>query len=683
MPRRPLRSFLAILMVAGSGVSGLVGASASGAPAEPVEPTGGCWRYVPGPGAEIDDATGITDLSTDLEPWAEDPKLTLGTAGDTAVGGARTFSLAVAGGPEVLPQLLGAEGSATYFFDVLDPKAQRTALAPVVVDFKLPAGASAIPAMRADGSFPLAVAGTSALILRAVYFDLPGLGQRLACNGQTTGDATTNPATTPIDTSVLASVTSVSTTSFTVGRVIGQEVTDTARAGDQVELAFSGFGSEATVDLGLCGPSTDAAASCGIIASVTTLPDGTSAKTVVVPSNAVTGAGSIRARSRIGASDVVLGQPLLVLGEPTVELRNTSAKNRLSVVGAEWDPLREVRVKAVDDNGDRVGSTVRVEAGRAGRIEARLPIPDDAEIAAVVAEQPRPGTALEATVDVPVDSAGSGDSDSNTGGDTSGTTGGSTGGDATNAPVAAPAEAPVDIPAPIDLPVTTVADPQAAAAAGADALAVTKVELAGSTRFADLFGGGPRRTLKLRVENVGAADVIAPGLSIAVGKGDESDPVYTSDGFGRLAPGKSREIAIPISLPTGAFGVYTVAGQIGEGTAGAFSVTLETYPWGLFGLNALAVLLIAFAVRRRIVAPASSRVAALIGAPGQTHTSPGSDAGAAVIDLAVLERWWALQTGDDPVREGVDVDAMADAVVDVEAVERWLERCSARNAVQG
>ncbi|MFI5429795.1 hypothetical protein [Aeromicrobium sp. UC242_57] len=129
-------------------------ASASAAPAEPVVPTGGCWRYVPGPGTEVDDVTGITDISTALEPWAADPEPSLGTAGDTVVGGVRTFSLGMAEGPSLLPQLTETSGTATYFFDVIDPEAQRTALDPIVVDFDVPVGATAIPETVAEGSFP-------------------------------------------------------------------------------------------------------------------------------------------------------------------------------------------------------------------------------------------------------------------------------------------------------------------------------------------------------------------------------------------------------------------------------------------------------------------------------------------------------------------------------------------------
>lgn len=683
MPNRPLRSFFAIVAVVGSAMPGFIGANASAATVQAVAPSGGCWRYEPGPGTDIDDATGITDISTALEPWAPtDPRLTLTTAGDTVVGGVRTFDLDVAGGPTVSPSPIVVDGSATYLFDVLDPAAQRTKLAPIKVDFKIPALATSIPAMQATGSLPLALAGSSALILRGVYFDLPGLlggAERLACNGQPTGDALVNPATTPLDTSVLSGITTAATTNLAVGRVVGQKVATAARPGDSVELALSGFGSAAPVALGFCGPG--ATPVCGPTANVTTLADGTAAASVVVPNDAVTGGGTVRATSRIGTADITRTQPMRVLGAPTLDQRNTGGTNRLRVIGAEWDPMQQVRVEAVDDDGERVGKSIRIEAGATGRIDARLTIPADATVTSVIGTQDHRDETLEANVDVEFGDAGSADGGT-TGTDTS--SGSSSGSTTSAAPVAAAPVLPLDIPAPVDLPVTTVSDPPAAGSAAADALAVTKVSLAGSTRFSDLFGRGPNRVLKLRIENTSAAEVVAPGLKIAVGKGkdQDGDPVYESDGFARLAPGASTTVEVPIGLPTGAFGVYAITGQVGTGGSGTFAIAWETYPWGLFGLNALGVLLIAFAIRRRVMAPAQSRMAALVGAPGAVET-PGADVGAAVIDLAVLERWWALQAGGDDVREAVGADTMADAVVDVEAVERWLERCSTRSAEIG
>lgn len=686
MPHRPLRSFLAIFAVVGSALPGFVGASASAAPAEPVVPSGGCWRYTPAAGAAIDATTGHTDLSTAIEPWAADPKMTFGTAGDTAVGGIRTFTLDLAGGPSVSPPapVEGLPGTATYLFDALDTKAVRTPLAPIVVDFEVKPGGTAIPAMQAAGSVPLAEAGTSALILRSVYFDfpgplgLPGTGERLACNGQKDGAATplVNPATTPLDTSVMTSVTSVASTGLAVRRVVGQKVLDAARPGDAVELALTGFPSEVKVALGLCGPAAQTAPGCGQPVEVTTSADGSAAATFVVPKDAATGAGTVRVRARIADTEATFEQPMRVLGEPAIELRKTGAKNRLRVVGAEWDPTEQVRVMALDDAGDQVGKAATVNAGATGRIDARLAIDADAEVVAVVAQQERADETLEATVDVPVTSSGA---DSGAGGDSSGGSSGGTdasaGTNTSGAPAAAAPVLPLDIPAPVDLPVTTVVDPVTGAAGAVDALAVTKVNLSGSTRFGDLFGRGPDRVLKLRVENISDADVIAPGLSIAVGKGDDAEPVYASDGFGRLAPGESLDLEVPIGLPAGAVGVYTISGQLGAGESGSFSLAWETYPWGLFGLNALGILLIAFAVRRRMTSRAPNRLAALAGPPGAVATS-GSDESAAVIDLAVLERWWAMQAADD-ARDSVD--AMADAVVDVDAVERWLERCSARS----
>ncbi|WP_235735430.1 hypothetical protein [Nocardioides alcanivorans] len=201
-------------------------------------------------------------------------------------------------------------------------------------------------------------------------------------------------------------------------------------------------------------------------------------------------------------------------------------------------------------------------------------------------------------------------------------------------------------------------------------MAVTSAELRGATRIQDLFGAAPERELRLTVENLGDVAITAPGLSIAVGKGDP-EPVFLSDGIGRLEPGQVARITVPIALPVGAHGTYTITGRVGDGERGEFGLTWETYPWGLLGLNGLGVLLVAWALQRRFMAPAAPLIAA--GTPPVTETLGVAD-GEAVIDLDTLERWWALQVATS--------GEAADAVVDEGAVDRWIERCRERDLTQ-
>ena len=162
-----------------------------------------------------------------------------------------------------------------------------------------------------------------------------------------------------------------------------------------------------------------------------------------------------------------------------------------------------------------------------------------------------------------------------------------------------------------------------------------------------------------------------------MGKDEDAEPVYRSDGVGTLAPGETRVVEVPISLPTGAFGTYVVSGQVGDGEIGGFAVTWQTYPWGLLAANLLGVLLIAWAVRRRsrqvrpdVVAALAPPVAAgsadragrrgghrpghpgaLVGAAGGTCRRCGCRVGTdtttatddAVVDLAALDRWMATR----------------------------------------
>lgn len=83
------------------------------------------------------------------------------------------------------------------------------------------------------------------------------------------------------------------------------------------------------------------------------------------------------------------------------------------------------------------------------------------------------------------------------------------------------------------------------------------------------------------------------------------------------------------------------------------------------------MLLVAWALQRRFMAPAAPLIAA--GTPPVTETLGVAD-GEAVIDLDTLERWWALQVATS--------GEAADAVVDEGAVDRWIERCRERDLTQ-
>ena len=97
-------------------------------------------------------------------------------------------------------------------------------------------------------------------------------------------------------------------------------------------------------------------------------------------------------------------------------------------------------------------------------------------------------------------------------------------------------------------------------------------------------------------------------------------------------------MTVPLELPMAAFGTYHVVGQVGDTEVGAFELEWTTYPWGLFALNALALVLLAWGVRHRLAACVARRAAALA-LPGDAD---------AVVDLAAADAWWAYRAGTGP-----------------------------------
>ncbi|WP_162799267.1 hypothetical protein [Nocardioides sp. 616] len=690
MPNRRVRGFLALAVIAGSALPGL---TATGAAAEvlPTVPTGGCWTYVPAAMAPIEDLTAHVDVSTALEPWTPAPalpELRFASGGDTAVGGSRTFAVSISGGPGVTAQAVETTGTVAYLVDLVDASGVRTRLAPVLAPFSLAPGAVAIPATSATGAAPLTLPGTSMLVLRSVIYDLPTVGQRVVCNGQVEGvPGGTNPATIPLDQPVVTQFGVSPGTGMEITNVSKQRVDTAARAGDAIDLSLAGFPSEVSVDLAVCTRVVDEseAPTCGTAVPVLTALDGTAVASIPVAEEVTAGDGFVRAS--VTGGPLVVESSMQVLGEPSVAPHPDASPKKWRLVGEQWDPAKRVHLSLMDAEGRRIGPRVVAKAGARGRIRARLDIPSRRTAVKIRAVQRKSGR-LVTFLDLdkagltrtPGGSKGGG---SKGGGGNGGASqqGGSTGGSAQTPSVvpesttATAARGPVQIPLPRDIKVDVVEEEpgkqggsEEKPVARSGEVAVTEAVLVGSAELSDLFGGAPSRVLRMVVENVSKVDARAPGLTIAVGKAEDAEPVYVSDGFGTLEPGESRVVEVPISLPIGAFGTYTVSGQFGEGETGGFSLTWETYPWGLFALNLLGLLLIAWAVHRRRNAFRPELAVALAGPP-RSDGEPVAGDGEAIIDLATLTRWWDLQAAPGPDREPAALD---DAVVDLAAMDRWM-----------
>ncbi|MBS4751425.1 hypothetical protein KG112_01225 [Nocardioides sp. zg-ZUI104] len=700
-----LRTVLATAVLAASALPGLGMVAGSASAADTVvgtDPGGGCWRYVPAVLTPEVPRLG-TPLSTELEPWVLAPaeaEVQLSTAGDTAVGGTRTFALEIPNGPVLYPdateqpaEKIVLKASAVLLLDgaELPPVTTEVELepAPAAPD---PAAAApvTVPALSFTGEITIATAATSALILKQLTVDVPrpDLPQspslRVVCNGQTEGDPGTlpglgvNPATEPVATSVTATYRTVAGTAAKVTAISSQAVTNAARAGDTLTLQGSGFPSAAAGALEMCDP--DGTTACTQMVPTQTTPTGEHLASAALPSGLAAGDRAVRLVAGLRSATT----PLLVLGDPTAEASSEgSGEDRAAqVAGGDWDPLRKVALRGLDSSGAAIGKRIVVTADERGRIEGRLDVGKRA-VTAVRAEQKRAGGDLvvEADLDGGEVTGGPETPQQDAPGDATPPASGApvtTTGPVTADPVTA---APVEIPEPADLAVNEVTAPGDAAAAQQGELAIIDAALTGSSTLGDMFGASPRRVLRLDVENVGQVAVSAPGLTISVGRTDDVEPIYSSDGLGTIEPGAVERIEVPIALGVGAIGTYQISGQLGTGEAGTFSLTWQTYPWGLIVLNVLGIALLSWAVERRLRRRNAPRVVAALApaglAPGAPVAGGPVGGGEAVIDLETLERWWAMQAAAPETLIGAGDDGHA--VVDIDAVERWIDRLPARS----
>ena len=100
--------------------------------------------------------------------------------------------------------------------------------------------------------------------------------------------------------------------------------------------------------------------------------------------------------------------------------------------------------------------------------------------------------------------------------------------------------------------------------------------------------------------------------------------------IGSLAPLQMQRIEIPMAMPRAGIGNYEIAGQVGTSASGQFGTTSQTYPWGLFLLNAVAIGIAAWGLRRRRHDRPATALSTVVEDPAE-----------ATIDLDVLDGWFS------------------------------------------
>lgn len=668
------RVIAALLVVASSTMPGL-GIGASAAAAVPV-PAGGCWAYAPS-AAELA-SLPASNISTTLEPWTTvaDGGFALDSGGSTVVGGKRTATVRIASGP-VVSTAQDITGTASFLLSVDG----QPLLTPVAVSFTAAAG-DPVTDLVATTELPAPAAGSHTLRLDAVYFDVPSLALRVACNGQLSGlEAGPNPATAPVPTDLNGSFTTLATASVGVTSVEGQQVLDTARPGDVVSVSLSGFASGAPVNLQLCSM----AGLCAAVGNAMAGPDGSGAASFAVPGFAPVGPGTLRVDDGITQSNAgfsVLGVQVVAAAE---ELTTDSTAVTLS--GSGWDPQRPVTIRGYAGTNSSTQLTsdpaVIADVDAAGEFVAQFDVADEST-ESVIVEQVRTsgnigsvylisgviGGAIVDPGENPDPEEPGGETETPDGTDTdNGTSTGPGTSPGTTGVAAPPLTTPLDIPLPVPGEVEVVEPPvETAVPPGLEDLEdlkVSEVRLDGQVRMAELFGGSPRRDLIFVVTNVGETDVSAPLVRVSVGRSDDVEPQVVDVEVGDLAPGQQSVVSVPLALPMAAFGDYVVVGQVGDTEAGGFAQSWTTYPSGLFVLNALALVLLGWGVTRRMALRRQPAGALALALPADQD---------AVVDLTAADAWWASRRG--AAAPGSPAAGDEDAIIDLDAAEKWWGRAS-------
>ena len=683
--RSGARALAALLVVGAAASSGLVAVDPAAAVSAP---SGGCWSYTPSAAAL--DAPPVSDISTQLDPWTTvaDGGFLLTSSGATATGGTRSATATITSGP-----VISATDDVTGTASVLLSVDEVPLAAPVQVAFSAKAGTPVTDLVAKADDIPLTSAGAHRIRLDAVYFDVPAESLRVACNGQQTGSLSPggpNPATAPKPTDVTTDFTVAASSAVTITSVADQAVLDTARPGDVVTVNLAGLASSAPATLQLCS----AAGTCLAVGSVTTAADGSATTSFMVPGPAPVGAGSLRVedgKTTITTGLAVLGVQLVAAAE-ALDTESTI----VTLTGTGWDPKRDVTIRGYAGTNSSTAPTsdaaVVAAVGATGEFTAKFVVADE-DTESVIVDQARSSSHIGAvylisgviggaTVDPdPTDDRTPTRRRPTTFRSRDPATDPATVPVAPPAVVAPPVVPPADIPMPQDIPVAQPPATTPDGTAAVEDLSVTEAHLAGEPTLSELFGGSPKRDLVFLVENVGDGTVEDPIVRVSVGRSEDIEPQVVDVEVGVLDPGEQTVVTVPLELPMAAFGQYHVVGQVGETELGAFALEWTTYPWGLFALNALALLLLGWGVRHRIVLRRAAGAAAL------ARTGDAD----AVVDLAAADAWWAYRTGTGPrpvarvsaaVVAGAAVPAAphhdepqpGEAIVDLDAAEKWWQR---------
>ncbi|GAA3203323.1 hypothetical protein [Actinocorallia longicatena] len=152
----------------------------------------------------------------------------------------------------------------------------------------------------------------------------------------------------------------------------------------------------------------------------------------------------------------------------------------------------------------------------------------------------------------------------------------------------------------LNLPFEVLGHPQAAVVKQAEPVRVDLIdaELTGGGTWSELLGWRTRRTLVLTVRNSGGQKVVNAPLVVGWGAGGEADSPVTAPPTGTVEPGRTAVFRVPVELPPASYGTFVVGGRFAGQVP--FETSFSTYPYGLFGVNLAALVLLVLGVRAAI-----------------------------------------------------------------------------------
>ncbi|SNY75254.1 hypothetical protein [Paractinoplanes atraurantiacus] len=194
--------------------------------------------------------------------------------------------------------------------------------------------------------------------------------------------------------------------------------------------------------------------------------------------------------------------------------------------------------------------------------------------------------------------------------------------------------------------------------------------------FASWFGWPDKLTMTYTVRNPTVSTLANATVRARMLQGGD-DNVFLQENISDLGPGQSRTFLVTVAIPVAAFGRYGVSADV-SGLAEA-RVHHDAYPWGLFAVNAIGLLLIAWGLlhryRRRsepaLIDPSQPALPAVVrvgslGAFLVFDDAPGSGR---------LRRLAAGQLSTDGLRTLLGTSpGRGGSVVDLDALDRVMRR---------